>query len=68
MPELPDVENFGLYFRKHALRQVIEGVSVADQRVLRKLAAERLRWRVIGAYFCPRCQKRSEALHAASSV
>jgi formamidopyrimidine-DNA glycosylase len=51
MPELPDVENFVRYFRKHALRQVIEGVSVVDRRVLRKLPAERLRRRVIGRRF-----------------
>ncbi len=51
MPELPDVENFGRYFRDHALGRVIEGVSVRDRRVLRALSAERLRRRMRGRRF-----------------
>ncbi len=51
MPELPDVENYGRYFREHALGQVIENVGVSDKRVLRKLPPARLRRRVTGRCF-----------------
>lgn len=51
MPELPDVENYGRYMKRHALRQKITGVSVGDKRVLRKLPIARLRNRTVGRRF-----------------
>ncbi len=34
MPELPDVERYNRYLRRHALRRTITGVHVGDRRVL----------------------------------
>lgn len=34
MPELPEVEIYGRYFARHALRQRIAGVRVLDERIL----------------------------------
>lgn len=42
MPELPDVENFRRYLRRHALHRRIERVHVGDPRALDELSPQRL--------------------------
>jgi formamidopyrimidine-DNA glycosylase len=51
MPELPDVENFGRYLKRHALKQTICGVEIGDKRALRRQPAEPLQRRAIGSQF-----------------
>ena len=51
MPELPDVENFGRYLKRRALKQSIRDVVIGDKRALRKLSPERLKRRAIGSQF-----------------
>jgi formamidopyrimidine-DNA glycosylase len=40
MPELPEVETFARYFRRHALGQRIERVHVRDERILADIRKE----------------------------
>lgn len=42
MPELPDVENFRRYLRRHALHAKVEGVEVRDRRALDEVSARTL--------------------------
>lgn len=51
MPELPDVENFGRYMRRHALKRTIRDVAVGDRRALRTLAPAALKRRAVGSRF-----------------
>ena len=51
MPELPDVENYGRYFKRHGLRKTITGVHVGDRRALDHISERLLLERLIGARF-----------------
>lgn len=51
MPELPDVENYGRYFKRHALRKTITGVHVGDKRALDRVTEGFLQKRLTGARF-----------------
>ena len=51
MPELPDVENYGRYLKRHALKKRITGVQVGDRRALDHITAGRLQKQLIGARF-----------------
>ncbi|HEX9466354.1 MAG TPA: DNA-formamidopyrimidine glycosylase family protein [Alphaproteobacteria bacterium] len=51
MPELPDVENYTRYFKRHALRKTVTGVHVGDRRALAKVSPETLRKRALGSQF-----------------
>lgn len=51
MPELPDVENYCRYFKRHALKKPITSVAVGDQRALDHLSERALEDRLIGARF-----------------
>jgi formamidopyrimidine-DNA glycosylase len=49
MPELPEVEGFTRYFKRHALKKTITDVKVGDARVLAKISPAALRARVRGS-------------------
>jgi len=51
MPELPDVENYGRYFKRHGLRKTITGVHVGDTRALDHISQHQLQQHVVGARF-----------------
>jgi len=51
MPELPDVENYTRYFKRHALKKTVTGVHVGDKRALAKISAGELARRVVGSQF-----------------
>ena len=51
MPELPDVENYGRYFKRHGLRKEITGVHVGDTRALDHVSPRQLHDRLVGARF-----------------
>ena len=51
MPELPDVENYGRYFKRHALKKKITGVHVGDKRALDHVTASGLEKHLVGANF-----------------
>jgi formamidopyrimidine-DNA glycosylase len=51
MPELPDVENYGRYFKRHGLKKRITGVQVSDRRVLDHITEGRLQKQLLGARF-----------------
>src|SRR5579883_1229564 len=51
MPELPDVENYGRYFKRHGLRKTITGVYVGDTRALDHISQHQLQQHVVGAKF-----------------
>ena len=51
MPELPDVENYGRYFKRHGLRKTITGVHVGDTRALDHISPRQLRQHLVGAKF-----------------
>jgi formamidopyrimidine-DNA glycosylase len=51
VPELPDVENYGRYFKRHALKKPITGVAVGDKRALDHISERSLQDRLIGARF-----------------
>ena len=49
MPELPDVENYCRYFKRHALKKAITGVAVGDKRALDHISERQLQDRLTGA-------------------
>jgi formamidopyrimidine-DNA glycosylase len=51
MPELPDVENYGRYFKRHGLNKTITGVHVGDTRALDHISPKQLQARLVGAKF-----------------
>lgn len=51
MPELPDVENYCRYFKRHALKKAITGVAVGDKRALDHISERQLQDRLTGAQF-----------------
>jgi formamidopyrimidine-DNA glycosylase len=51
MPELPDVENYTRFFKRHALRKTITGLHVGDRRALSHVSPATLRGRLQGARF-----------------
>lgn len=51
MPELPDVENYNRYVKRHALRKTITGVQIGDRRVLARTSPRGLHDRLVGSRF-----------------
>jgi formamidopyrimidine-DNA glycosylase len=51
MPELPDVEIFGRFLDRTAIRRTIENVQVRDEWILRGSSARKFRSHVIGKKF-----------------
>lgn len=51
MPELPEVETYARYFTRHALRQKIAGVRVADERILGEIRKDAFVRRLKGRAF-----------------
>ncbi|MBV8536762.1 MAG: Fpg/Nei family DNA glycosylase [Alphaproteobacteria bacterium] len=51
MPELPDVENYGRYFKRHGLKKTITGVAVGDTRALDHISPRQLQKHLVGAKF-----------------
>lgn len=42
MPELPDVENYGRFFKRHALHKRIDGIEVGSAKILKGVSAAQL--------------------------
>lgn len=51
MPELPDVENYTRYFKRHALNKAIRGVAVGDTRALDHISPRELQRHLVGGKF-----------------
>ncbi|MFP5245151.1 MAG: Fpg/Nei family DNA glycosylase [Thermoanaerobaculia bacterium] len=51
MPELPEVETYGRYFARHALRQRIARVDVRDERILGEIRKDAFARKLTGRTF-----------------
>src|SRR5437764_14817649 len=51
MPELPEVESYGRYFARHALRRTIKRADVRDERILSAIRKEAFARKLRGRKF-----------------